>query len=128
MKKSLKLSYCIISIMVICQSVNVAFARQARRDPFVSLIDADGNIRRGTDLFMSTKELLPKIELKGIVWDKKTPVAVINGKVLSEGSNIPVADGGFAKMIILKKINPDSVVLYYNEKEIIIKLRKKGKE
>lgn len=116
-------------LIFLSQFGDIAFAKQVlKRDPFVPLLDKDGNIRRGQDLFISTEEIMPKIILKGILWNEKNPLAVINGKVLSEGSQIPLDEGEFAKVIILEKINPDSIVLNYNDREFIIKLRKEEKE
>jgi hypothetical protein len=127
MSKLIKLLFFIMLLLAINQR-NVIFAKQIRRDPFVPLVDRDGNIRRGQDLFMPTEEILPKIILKGILWDENNPLAVINGKVLSEGSKIPITENGFIKIIILEKINPNNVVLNYNDRKFVIRLRKKEKE
>ncbi|MBM3251674.1 MAG: hypothetical protein FJZ11_02680 [Candidatus Omnitrophica bacterium] len=125
----LKLLYIIFLSFFVFQVSLLAFAKENKRDPFVPLVDKDGNIRKGGELFVETQEILPEIVLKGILWDEKSPLAVINGKVLSEGSPIPFEKGQkITKNIILKKINPESVILDYNEKEFIIPLRKKEKE
>jgi len=127
--KALRLFYLFLLALLISQALNVASARQIRRDPFVPLVDKDGNIRKGQDLFVEAAEILPEIILKGILWDEKNPLAVVNGKVLSEGSLIPFEKGKkITKKIILKKINPESIILDYNEREFTIRLRKKEKE
>ena len=91
-----------------------------RRDPFVPLIDAKGNIKDKKDLFPVRGESLPiAITLKGILWDERYPLAVINEKVLAEGD---VLAGG----VVLDTINEDGVVLDYQGEKFPIKLRKKG--
>lgn len=107
---------------------NPIFAKDLQRDPFIPLVDNQGNIRSGQNLFVPAEEIMSKVILKGILWDEKNPLAVINGKVLSEGSQLAIDDEGFSKIIIVQKINPDNVILNYLDREFEIKLRKKEKE
>lgn len=96
--------------------------RTIRRDPFVVLVNRDGTIRSVEDLFRSLDETLPiKIELKGILWGKRYPLAIINDKVFKEGSEI-------AEGVILEKINESNVVLNYQGKKLVTELRKKEEE
>lgn len=125
---SFKALYLVIFLLALIVCINLSFAKEIRRDPFVPLVDSQGNIRSGQNLFVPAGEILAKIVLKGILWDAKNPIAVINGKVLSEGSELVVEDAGFSKTVIVQKINPESVILNYNEREFEIKLRKKEKE
>ena len=118
----------LVLFFVILFAAELVFAKPMKRDPFVPLVDQEGNIRKGEDLFMPTKDILPQVILKGILWDEKNPLAVINNKVLSEGQQVPLGDEGFSRNIILEKINEDSVILNYNGREFTIKLRKKEKE
>lgn len=128
MRNTKNLLYLLIVIFLFLQATDMTFAKQMRRDPFVPLVDQQGNMRSGEDLFMPTKDILPQVVLKGILWDERNPLAVINNKVLSEGAQVPLGDTGFSRIIILEKINPESVVLNYNGREFMIKLRKKEKE
>ena len=128
MAKRLKLVCFCVLLLFMYQVLNVAFAKELRRDPFVPLVDNQGNIRNGNKLFVPAEEVVKNIILKGILWDEKNPLAVINGKVLSEGSQIIINEGGFLKIIILKKIHPASIILNYNDGEFEVMLRKKEKE
>ncbi|HOX55041.1 MAG: hypothetical protein PHI86_02480 [Candidatus Omnitrophica bacterium] len=125
---SFRALYLVIFLSALIVYISLSFAKEVRRDPFVPLVDNQGNIRSGQNLFVPAEEIAAKIVLKGILWDAKNPIAVINGKVLSEGSQLIVEDAGFAKTVIVQKINPDSVILNYNDREFEIKLRKKEKE
>lgn len=128
MAKRLRLLYFCLLVLFICQVFNGAFAKEVRRDPFVPLVDNQGNIRNGNKLFVPAEEVLKSIILKGILWDERNPLAVINGKVLSQGSQIIINEAGFSKIIILQKINPGGVILNYNDREFELMLRKKEKE
>jgi len=123
-----KALYLVIFLSVLIGFLGLSFANEVRRDPFVPLVDNQGNIRSGQNLFVPAEEILAKVVLKGILWDAKNPLAVINGKVLSEGDELVVEDAGFAKNFTVKKINPESVILNYIDREFEIKLRKKEKE
>ena len=120
-----KLFSFIMLLFFVSQLIDVAFAKEQLRDPFVSLVDKEGNIVRGHDLFLPTKEILPNIILKGILWDEQNPLAVINDKILPEGSQIVVNDGNTIRVVVLEKINEENVVLSYNDREFIIKLRRR---
>jgi hypothetical protein len=125
---SFRALYLVIFLLVLIGFLGLSFAKEVRRDPFVPLVDNQGNIRSGQNLFVPAEEILAKVVLKGILWDAKNPLAVINGKVLSEGSELVIEDEGFTKNIIVQKINLDSVILNYIDREFEIKLRKKEKE
>jgi len=93
-----------------------------RRDPFVSVVDKDGKIRPIEDLFKPVHEILPiDIELKGILFGGGQPRAVINDKILKEGSE--VVEG-----LVLKKINVDNVIFEYRGQQVMIEIRKKEKK
>lgn len=57
---------------------------------------------------------LGRITLKGILWDSKKPLAIINEEVVEEGSII--------KGIKIKKIEPDHVILEAEGKEEILSI------
>lgn len=93
-----------------------------RRDPFVPLVDPAGNVKPAEALFKPVDAELPiNISLKGILWGQKQPIAVINDSVFKEGDKI-------AEGLTIKKINSDSVILTYYEKEIVVELRKKERK
>ncbi|MDP3143146.1 MAG: general secretion pathway protein GspB [Candidatus Omnitrophota bacterium] len=91
-----------------------------KRDPFVDLVDANGRIKTEDELFEAAQSFTPStIILKGIIWDFKRPLAVINGKIYGEGAVI-------AEGMILEKIHANSVVLKTpDDQRIRIDLKKK---
>ena len=90
-----------------------------KRDPFVALVNSNGKIKSSDELFpvIQKKPLSMNILLSAIIWDVKHPLAMINNKVYSEGSEIVTG-------LRLEKINPASVVLNDNGDEVIVPLRK----
>lgn len=94
-----------------------------KRDPFVDLVDASGRIKTEDEWFESSQRVIPtNIILKGIIWDEKRPLAIINGKIYGEGATI--SDG-----VVLEKINIGSVILKTQDNQSIkIELRKKEKK
>ncbi|MBN3038839.1 MAG: general secretion pathway protein GspB [Candidatus Omnitrophica bacterium] len=63
-------------------------------------------------------EILPKAEdftLNGIVYDKKRPLAIVNNKIVTEGS---LVDG--ARLL---EIQPDNVKLSYKDQEFRVRLK-----
>lgn len=91
-----------------------------KRDPFVDLVDASGRIKTDDELFEAAQSFTPStIILKGIIWDKRRPLAVINGKVYAEGAVI-------AEGMMLEKIHANSIVLKTSDdRRIKIDLKKK---
>jgi hypothetical protein len=94
-----------------------------KRDPFVDLVEASGRIKTEDELFESPQTLLPAaIILKGIIWDQKRPLAVINGKIFGQGATI-------AKGVVLEKIDRGGIILRTQDNETLkIELRKKEKK
>ena len=90
-------------VFIMGEFANLVFAKQIRRDPFVSLVDKDGNIRKGQDLFVEAKEILPDIILKGILWDEKSPLAVSGLSVVSGGPAILFLGISLPSMIALSE-------------------------
>lgn len=104
-----------------CQREEVDFSKM-KRDPFVSLIDSTGRIKSKAELMRPVEVLLPlNILLKGIIWDKKTPLAIINDKIYREGAQI-------FEGLVLEKINSDSIILNDRGNQVKIYLRKKEKK
>jgi len=89
-----------------------------KRDPFVALVNRDGTLRSVEDLFKPDEAVPIEIKLKGILWGKKQPVAIINDKIFKEGSEI-------TKGVILEKIDVNSVIVNYQGRKITTYLRKK---
>lgn len=95
---------------------------EKKRDPFVDLVDKDGKIKSREELVRPTEKILPlNILLKGIIWDEKRPLAIINNKVYAEGAKI-------FEGLILEKINKDSIILIDQGEKIKLDLRKKEKK
>jgi len=94
-----------------------------KRDPFVDLVDAAGRIRTEDELYGALPKTLPTaIILKGIIWDQKRPLAVINGKIYAEGAVI-------SEGTVLEKILLDSVVLKVQDSQRIkIQLKKRDRK
>lgn len=90
-----------------------------KRDPFVALVNSNGKIKTGAELFrpVEKKPLSMNIVLKAILWDEQRPLAMINNKIYSEGKEI-------APGLILEKIQPNSVVLNDNGNQVTVQLRK----
>ncbi|MFC1594476.1 general secretion pathway protein GspB [Candidatus Omnitrophota bacterium] len=117
-----------VIILISLLSASSVFAQTAghlsrskfRRDPFVPLVDDKGELRELQDLFRPQFDMLPiAINLKGIVWDEKNPIAVINNKVLSQGEDL---GGG----VIVETIEENRVILNYEGELFPVPLRKKG--
>jgi len=130
-ERMVKTSLLALAFLIIVASVG--FAQKSpdgqtakKRDPFVDLVDPSGRIKTEEELFKSfipDEKVVPTaIVLKGIIWDEKRPLAIINGKVYSQGAAI-------AEGLILDRINSDSIIIKnkYGE-EVRIDLRKKGKK
>ena len=90
-----------------------------KRDPFVALIDSAGKIKSYQDLFpvASGKPLSADVALRAILWDEKTPAALINNKVYKEGATIVPG-------LTVEKIAPESVTLSDRGNPVTLKLRK----
>lgn len=120
----------IISLLLILIFLGSALAQKnpetstvKKRDPFVDLVDASGKIKTEDELFESSQRMVPAdIILKGIIWDEKRPLAIINGKIYREGATI-------AEGLVLEKINIGSVILKTQDNQSVkIELRKKEKK
>ncbi len=93
-----------------------------KRDPFIPLVDATGRIKTAAELIRPVEVVLPlNISLKGIIWSKDNPLAIINTKIYREGAVI-------FEGLTLEKINPESVVLNDRGERVKIYLRKKEME
>ncbi|HID94432.1 MAG TPA: hypothetical protein EYP53_00045 [Candidatus Latescibacteria bacterium] len=80
------------------------------RDPMVPLVSGGKTLRKVYKPRMKT----PKFHLSGVIWDRRAPVAIINGLPLRENEVIEGAR--------LLKIKRDSVILLLGSKELILKL------
>ena len=60
-----------------------------------------------------TKSIMPKLELKGIIFDKENPMAIINGEVYKEGDLI--------KSFRVVRITKDGVKLVSRNNQIYLK-------
>jgi len=93
-----------------------------KRDPFVDLVDASGRIKTEDELFSTFQRFVPStIILKGIIWDTKRPLAIINGKIYTEGASI-------GEGMVLEKIYANSVVLKGQDEQRMTVYLKKKKE
>lgn len=118
----------IVSFLIICLFLSLSFAigeeqndawtynSQGRRDPFLPLVDKNGFYLADTTL-LSPDEL----SLSGILWDPQ-------GKSSALINNQMVTVGKFIYGFIIKDIAKDSVTLFKDGKEYVIKLSQQGKE
>jgi len=90
---------------------------KGRRDPFLSLVDKNGNYLLETELLYSSSEL----QLSGILWDPQgKSSALINNQVVKVGESI----FGF----VIKDIRKESVIVLKDDQEFILKVSVEGKE
>jgi hypothetical protein len=123
----MKLSVAIF--LVFCSLISSAFAQspeetvdKTKRDPFIPLVDSTGRVKEASELMRPAQSLLTlNISLKGIIWSKTKPLAIINNKIYREGDKI-------FEGLILEQIDPESVILNDRGEEIRINLRKKEKK
>ena len=97
------------------QSFN--YEDKGRRDPFLSLVDKNGNYLLETELVYSSSEL----QLSGILWDPQgKSSALINNQVVKVGESI----FGF----VINDITKESVVVSKDNQEFILRVSVEGKE
>lgn len=103
----------------ISAETTISAADVKKRDPFVALVDSAGKIKPYEQLFpiFSEGPLSTDLALKAILWDEKSPAALINNKIYKEGAAI-------TRGLTVEKISPDSVKLNDRGDPIILKLRK----
>jgi len=121
MKKTILILSLVIFLPVLaCGEEGNVKAPAKKRDPFVDLVDASGRIKTEDELFEAGQKFISSaVVLKGIIWDKKRPLAVINGKIYSEGATI-------AEGLVLEKISSEGIILKgQDEQRIRIDLKKK---
>lgn len=91
------------------QSEDLSFS--SLRNPFQKPLSKDKETRK--PVRPRARELSePGIEVKGIMWDRQNPAAIINDEVVYEGAII-----GGAKII---KIEPDRVIVNYHGRKHIL--------
>jgi hypothetical protein len=88
---------------------------------FKKLIEESKKVKFERDPFMRSPEIslekeFSEIVLSGIIWDEKTPRAIIDGKIVGIGSRV--------KNNTVVAIKPDSVVLNDGEQDFKITLKK----
>ena len=104
------------------ESSEIAAPLKLKHDPFIPLVDSTGRVKSETELVRPAEIFLPlNISLKGIIWSKVSPLAIINNKIYREGDKI-------FEGLILEKINPDNVILNDRGEKVKIYLRKKEKK
>ena len=114
----------IFVLLVVCDGVSI-FAQNAqlpkKRDPFVALVNSNGKIKTKDELFpvLQRKAVTLNVALTAIIWDEKRPLAMVNGKIYSEGSMIGGVEG-----LILERIYPNSILINENGNIETIPLRK----
>ncbi|OGX41195.1 MAG: hypothetical protein A2984_02070 [Omnitrophica WOR_2 bacterium RIFCSPLOWO2_01_FULL_41_12] len=100
-------------MIVSCLAFYVSADAQDKRDPFIPLVDAQGNLVRD---FTKPKaeELATKISLNGISKIKGVLYAIIDGELVKEGQMF----GEFK----VEKIEPDAVILGFGDKRFELRL------
>lgn len=123
MKPHLKVSFLIIASLIYSALAHGSdYPGGIKRDPFIPLVDSTGRVKEASELTRPVQSLLPlNISLKGIIWSKTNPLAIINNKIYKEGDKI-------FEGLILEKINLESVILNDRGEKIQINLRKKEKK
>ena len=107
--------------MAFSENSETAYSK-LRRDPLIPLLDPTGRVKAETELVRPAEVFLPlNISLKGIIWSKNSPLAIINNKIYHEGDKI-------FEGLVLEKINPDSVTLNDRGEKVKIYLRKREKK
>ena len=108
----------VFCVFVFAETI-ISAADVKKRDPFVALIDSAGKIKSYNDLFSvaSGKPLSADVALKAILWDEKTPLALINNKIYKEGATIVPG-------LTVENIAPDGVTLNDRGASVTLKLRK----
>ena len=109
----MKLIIALISLIFISCSLAKAdsfvYDSHDKKDPFsYPVLDTAGN---------NDMETLPGVKLEGITWDEKSPLAIINGKVVGIGDIVSGAE--------IKEIKENEVIFDANGKDITIKLWRK---
>lgn len=64
-------------------------------------------------LYRVTISRLNGLKIEGILWDKKSPMAMVDGKMIQVGSRIDAAT--------VKAIHPDSIVFVIGEREFVLR-------
>ena len=62
---------------------NISLVAQEERDPFVSILD----LRKEKIIASKNRIDLSKVILKGIIWNNKQPVAIINDELVMTGDD-----------------------------------------
>ena len=102
MKEMLCFKVCLITVIFYAASASTAFLvgsvagelqskkfvydDHKRRDPFVPLVNKSGVLIRRTDSTFGFE--ISQLNLEGILWDEKRPLAIINGKIVGIGDAI----------------------------------------
>ncbi len=81
-----------------------------REDPFALIGQTDSGKKKQTQ----TNKVSNEIRLEGIIWDARHPLAIINGKTVSQGEMIGNK--------IIEKIEKDAVILFDGKKRIKLRL------
>lgn len=109
----MKKIFLFLFIFFMCIAQKAIYADTEKRDPFIPLIDAQGNLRQ----FFSKPidvNALPKVALMGISKVNNVFYAIIDGEMLKEGDTY--------KGLKMKKIEFDRVFLSFQEKEFTVLL------
>lgn len=76
-RRAIKSTYYVLCLLYTLGPV-VIIAAVDERDPFVSPVDIQ----------MSKEKDIEAVTLQGIVWNEKTPLAIINGEVIGAGESV----------------------------------------
>lgn len=97
------------AIMVFGQSDSLQ-----KRDPFIPLIDGEGNLRRDFKKPMISGDLAPQVNLMGISKVNNVFYAIVDGKWVKEGDML----GDMS----IDKIESDKIILRFGEKKFEVRL------
>lgn len=65
------------------------------------------------------------VAVQGVIWSDRSPVAVVNGQVLSEGSVLILGQGA-GKALQVTRVRRDSVMFIYRGVEVTARLKRGG--
>jgi len=90
------------------------------RDPFIPLLDKEGNLRKDFAKPVITGDLAPRVNLTGISKVNNVFYAIVDGKWVKE--NDQLGD------LVIDKIESDKITLRFGEKKFAVKLRLEKKQ
>ncbi len=99
--------------------VEVSSGYMQKRDPFIPLLDKEGNLRKDFKKPVIMGDLAPHVNLMGISRVKNVFYAIVDAKWVKEGDML--GD------LLIDKIESDKIILRFGEKKFEVKLHMEKK-